>query len=196
MFLPFSPLSISTDGTRHSCTNVACNQYSGSVRHGLSWDPISHGGVGPLVDPRLHIVESGMVGSGALSLLCGKCTTVIVGGSIPYCKGHWGSMSRGVATTSNEQKANILCESGFVDRTMWEGVTQAPTGTPRWERIRASISGDFSESELLIEQCSKSKLPSPNCPLDLEDLDAGSNHSSPNRSLCPKLASESCFLSK
>ena len=133
---------------------------------------------------------------GALSLLCGKCTTVIVGGSIPYCKGHWGSMSRGVATTSNEQKANILCESGFVDRTMWEGVTQAPTGTPRWERIRASISGDFSESELLIEQCSKSKLPSPNCARDLEDLDAGSNHSSPNRSLCPKLASESCFLSK
>ena len=50
------------------------------------------------MDPRLHIVESGMVGSGALSLLCGKCTTVIVGGSIPYCKGHWGSMSRGVAT--------------------------------------------------------------------------------------------------
>ena len=159
MFLPFSPLSISTDGTRHSCTNVACNQYSGSVRHSLSWDPISHGGgLDHLWIPGCTLLNLAWWVRGALSLLCGKCTTVIVGGSIPYCKGHWGSMSRGVATTSNEQKANILCESGFVDRTMWEGVTQAPTGTPRWERIRASISGDFSESELLKVKTANSQL--------------------------------------
>ena len=148
------------------------------------------------MDPRLHIVESGMVGSGCIVAplwqmhhgYCGRVNSIL--------QGTLGVYEPRCCHKSNEQKANILCESGFVDRTMWEGVTQAPTGTPRWERIRASISGDFSESELLIEQCSKSKLPSPNCPLDLEDLDAGSNHSSPNRSLCPKLASESCFMSK
>ena len=107
------------------------------------------------MDPRLHIVESGMVGSGCIVAplwqmhhgYCGRVYSILQG-----------TLSRGVATTSSEQKANILCESGFVDRTMWEGVTQAPTGTPRWERIRASISGDFSESELLKVKTANSQL--------------------------------------
>ena len=57
-----------------------------------------------------HIVRSG-------TEHCRECRSGIVGGSIPYCNGHWGSMSRALGV----QKANILCESGFAHPTMSKG---------------------------------------------------------------------------
>ena len=64
-----------------------------------------------------HIVRSG-------TEHCRECRSGIVGGSIPYCNGYWGSMSRALGCKRRTSCANWALsgqESGFVIPTIGKG---------------------------------------------------------------------------